>query len=80
MSFRSAEGARSWSYPYFIQWYGEQLWDSAKDAGLEVIDRSLYTASKRAIQRELDREFYEVRYEDLQPGDQMTLRVAGSLG
>ena len=67
-------------YPYFIQWYGEQLWDSAKDAGLEIIDRSLYASRERAIQRELDREFYEVRYEDLQPGDQMTLRVAGSLG
>jgi hypothetical protein len=67
-------------YPYFIQWYGEQLWDSANDAGLEIIDEALYAANKRAIQRELDREFYEVRYEDLQPGDQMTLRVAGSLG
>jgi hypothetical protein len=67
-------------YPYFIQWYGEQLWDSARDAGLTVIDSTLYAASKRAIQRELDREFYEMRYEDLQPGDQMSLRVAGSLG
>lgn len=67
-------------YPYFIQWYGEKLWESAHDAGLEVIDSPLYAANKRAIQRELDGEFYEARYEDLQPGDQMTLRVAGSLG
>jgi AAA ATPase domain len=67
-------------YPYFIQWYGEQLWDSARDAGLTLIDSTLYAANKRAIQRELDREFYEMRYEDLQPGDQMSLRVAGSLG
>lgn len=66
-------------YPYFIQWYGEKLWDSARDAEIVEIDARLYAASRRAIQRELDREFYEMRYEDLQPGDQMTLRVAGSL-
>lgn len=67
-------------YPYFIQWYGEKLWDSARDAGLTVIDDELYAANKRAIQRELDREFYEMRYEDLQPSDQLTLRVAAALG
>jgi hypothetical protein len=66
-------------YPYFIQWYGEKLWDSARDAEIVEIDARLYAANRRAIQRELDREFYELRYEDLQPGDQMTLRVAGSL-
>ena len=81
-----APGTAEWvvrdvdGYPYFIQWYGEALWDAASDAGSSVIDDDIYTASRRLIQRALDREFYEGRYEDARAGDQMTLRVAASLG
>ena len=67
-------------YPYFIQWYGEALWDAADDAGSRIIDQRIYAASRRLIQRALDHGFYEGRYEEARAGDQLTLRVAASLG
>jgi hypothetical protein len=67
-------------YPYFIQWFGEALWDAAADAGSPVIDERIYAASRRLIRRGLDREFYEGRYDEVSTADQLTLRVAASLG
>jgi hypothetical protein len=67
-------------YPYFIQWYGEALWDAADDAGQELIDAALYDAAKEPIQEGLDREFFEGRYDEAKRAEQLTLRVAGSLG
>jgi AAA ATPase domain len=67
-------------YPYFIQWYGEALWDAAEDAGAETIDERIYDANRRLIQRQLDSEFYDTRFRDVRAADQMTLRVAGCLG
>ncbi len=67
-------------YPYFIQWFGEALWDAADDAGSAVIDQRIYAASRRLIQRALDHGFYEGRYGEARAGDQLTLRVAASLG
>ena len=67
-------------YPYFIQWYGEALWDAADDAGLDLIDAALYDAAKQLIQNGLDTEFFEGRYDEAKRAEQLTLRVAGSLG
>jgi hypothetical protein len=67
-------------YPYFIQWYGEALWDAADEAGLAVVDGELYTATKQAIQDGLDLEFFEGRYTEAKRAEQLTLRVAGGLG
>ena len=67
-------------YPYFIQWYGEALWDAADDAGRDLIDAALYEAAKQPIQEGLDREFFEGRYDEAKRAEQLTLRVAGSLG
>lgn len=67
-------------YPYFIQWFGEALWDAAELQGADVIDRPLYEKHRRPIQQALDSEFFEPRYRDARPADQRTLRVAGSLG
>jgi hypothetical protein len=67
-------------YPYFIQKYGEAVFDAARDGGLTVIDDQLYGAVKRLVQDDLDREFFEGRYNDAAASDQLTLRVAGSLG
>ena len=67
-------------YPYFIQWYGEALWDAADDAGLDLIDAALYDAAKQPIQNGLDTEFFEGRYDEAKRAEQLTLRVAGSLG
>jgi hypothetical protein len=67
-------------YPYFIQWYGEALWDAADDAGLDVIEPRRYDIAREAIQNGLDTEFFEGRYEEAKRAEQATLRIAGSLG
>jgi type II secretory pathway predicted ATPase ExeA len=67
-------------YPYFIQKFGEALWDSAVQAGEPEIDDTLYRSTRRLVRDALDREFFEGRYGAATPGDQMTLRVAASLG
>ncbi len=67
-------------YPYFIQWYGEALWDAADDAGLDVIEPQLYEAARELIQGGLDTEFFEGRYQEAKRAEQTMMRVAGSLG
>ena len=58
-------------YPYFIQWYGEALWDAADDAGGDLIDAALYEAAKQPIQEGLDREFFEGRYDEAKRAEQL---------
>jgi hypothetical protein len=67
-------------YPYFIQWYGEALWDAADEGAHTVIDDRLYDQSREAIQDGLDVEFFEGRYNETRRNEQGTLRVAASLG
>ncbi len=66
-------------YPYFIQWFGEALWDAADLEDTTTITSELYAREHRAIQRSLDEEFFEPRYRDARRADQGTLRVAASL-
>jgi hypothetical protein len=66
-------------YPYFIQWYGEALWDAADEAGLPIIDDSLYARKRGEIQLGLDEEFFDGRFEETRRAEQAVLRVAGSL-
>lgn len=66
-------------YPYFIQKYGEALWDAADAANLTTVDLDLYADARARIQDALDSEFFETRYLDAPRADQRTLRVAGSL-
>jgi len=51
-------------YPYFIQKYGEALWDAADAANLHVVNAKLYAAAGSRIQDALDAEFFENRYLD----------------
>lgn len=67
-------------YPYFIQKYGEALWDAADAANVEVVADRLYEDARARIQDALDAEFFENRYLDAPRADQLTLRVAASLG
>ncbi|MCA1681303.1 MAG: ATP-binding protein, partial [Actinobacteria bacterium] len=67
-------------YPYFIQKYGEALWDAADAANVEVINDRLYKDTRARVQDALDAEFFENRYLDAPRADQLTLRVAASLG
>jgi hypothetical protein len=67
-------------YPYFIQWFGEALWDAAYLDGASEIDAELYERERPTIRRNLDEEFFQARYRDTRNADQGTLRVAASLG
>ena len=67
-------------YPYFIQKYGETLWDAADAANLEEISAKLYASTRSRVQDALDAEFFENRYLDAPRADQLTLRVAAALG
>jgi AAA ATPase domain len=67
-------------YPYFVQWFGEALWDAADVEAHGVIDDELYANHRQLVQRALDDEFFEPRYRDARRADQGTMRVAASLG
>ncbi|MDE3133379.1 MAG: ATP-binding protein [Acidobacteriota bacterium] len=67
-------------YPYFIQKYGEALWDAADAANLDAVTAKLYADTRARVQDALDAEFFENRYLDAPRADQLTLRVAASLG
>lgn len=67
-------------YPYFIQWFGEALWDAADVEGRGVIDDELYAMHRKIVQSALDDEFFEPRYRDARRADQGTMRVAADLG
>jgi len=67
-------------YPYFIQKYGEALWDAADAANLSAVTAKLYADTRARVQDALDAEFFENRYLDAPRADQLTARVAASLG
>jgi hypothetical protein len=67
-------------YPYFIQWFGEALWETADLEDTATITSQLYQREHLAIRHSLDQEFFEPRYRDARQADQGTLRVAASLG
>lgn len=67
-------------YPYFVQWFGEALWENAEINKLDRITKEIYESHKTQIQLALDAEFFEPRYQDARAADQQTLRVAASLG
>lgn len=67
-------------YPYFIQWFGEALWDATDLDGADLITHERYERERPVIQRSLDGEFFEPRYRDARKADQGTLRIAASLG
>jgi hypothetical protein len=66
-------------YPYFIQKYGEALWDAADAANLNSVNAKLYATTRARVQEALDAEFFENRYLDAPRADQLTLRVAAAL-
>ncbi|MGH9189390.1 MAG: ATP-binding protein [Acidimicrobiales bacterium] len=60
-------------YPYFIQLWGAELWDSAEAAGVDVLDRRLLDLTLPDIYRRLDIDFYEPRVSTLTPAEQDVL-------
>lgn len=57
-------------YPFFIQLWGAELWDSARDAGLDQFTTDLLDAIEGDIYARLDEEFYAGRVETLTPSEQ----------
>jgi hypothetical protein len=67
-------------YPYFLQWYGEALWEEADITSKDVINMALYRRMKDSIQQSLDAEFFEPQYASPRAADRKTLRIAAGLG
>ena len=64
-------------YPYFLQEWGKQVWDSAESS---PIDASVVSnAAKQAIES-LDRSFFRVRFDRLTPAERRYLRAMAELG
>ncbi len=57
-------------YPYFIQLWGAELWDTAHDAGLSAMDEAVLSVTRDRVFRRLDSDFYEPRIDSLTPAEQ----------
>lgn len=64
-------------YPYFVQLWGAELWDAARDAELTTFDLDLLSYTQPDIYRRLDMDFYEGRVESLTPAEQDLLMATG---
>lgn len=60
-------------YPYFIQLWGAELWDSADAAQVVTLDERLLELTTSDIYRRLDIDFYEPRVSTLTPAEQDVL-------
>ncbi len=57
-------------YPYFIQLWGAEIWEAAREAGLtEMVSEMLLDVRERIYER-LDLDFYEPRIASLTPAEQ----------
>ena len=65
-------------YPYFIQLWGAELWEAARDAGTTEFTVELLTAIEPEIYRRLDIDFYDPRVEGLRPAEQDLLLSAAT--
>ncbi len=57
-------------YPYFIQLWGAELWEAAKDLGALEFTPRLLEDTRPRIYRRLDRDFYEGRLSTLTAAEQ----------
>lgn len=65
-------------YPYFIQLWGSELWDSADLADTNRFSVDLLDATRPDIYGRLDRDFYEPRIATLTPAEQDLLSASAS--
>ncbi len=65
-------------YPFFIQLWGAELWEAARDAGTDVFTPQLLDAVEGDIYARLDEEFYAGRIETLTPSEQDLLLSAAN--
>jgi AAA ATPase domain len=57
-------------YPYFLQLWGSELWDTADLVGAERFTPKLLDAARADIYSRLDRDFYDPRLATLTPAEQ----------
>lgn len=60
-------------YPYFVQLWGAELWESAYSVGATEITEAIFDATTAEVYRRLDLEFYEPRLLTLRPAEQEVL-------
>lgn len=60
-------------YPFFIQLWGAELWEAARDAGRFVFTEQMLDGIEEQIYARLDEEFYSGRVETLTPSEQDVL-------
>lgn len=65
-------------YPFFIQLWGAELWEAARDATLTEITPTLLDAVEPEIYRRLDADFYDNRVDVLTPAEQDLLMATAS--
>ena len=64
-------------YPYFLQEWGYHVWNSAKSSPISMHDVS---SAQSAVIRQLDQNFFLVRYDRLTPKEKEYLRAMAHLG
>lgn len=64
-------------YPYFLQEWGKEAWNTA--VGPEITSADV-TRANATILKNLDRNFFRVRFNRLTPSEQQYLRALASLG
>lgn len=65
-------------YPYFIQLWGAELWDTTARSGLREITLATLAQIEDRIQSRLDLDFYEPRIESLTPAEQDLLMASAT--
>lgn len=69
--------ARTQGYPYFLQEWGYQVWNSADRSPITLQD--VIRATER-VTRRLDENFFRVRFDRLTPNEKRMLRAMAELG
>lgn len=64
-------------YPYFLQEWGSQSWNAARDSTITVLDAA--NATQQAIEQ-LDEGFFRVRFDRLTPRERAYMRAMATLG
>jgi hypothetical protein len=64
-------------YPYFIQTWGYEAWNTADKSPISKRD---VEASESSVLRNLDESFFRVRFDRLTPGEKRYLRAMAELG
>lgn len=68
---------RADGYPYFIQLWGAEMWDTAVSRGMSRLTIELLSSQQFKVMKRLDRDFYRPRFDLLSPALQETLTLAG---